>query len=99
MSRPAGPDELLEVLGDGLRAVARDDPGPRGGIPLAGPPDDRPDVPLGHRFADPPVDEVPAAAVEQAAQGEERPGEVDVRGVAVPGLMGAERLLEPRSFE
>src|SRR5438034_5044551 len=99
MSHSAKPDELLEVTGDELRAVVRDDPGPRVGIALAGPLDDRLDVPLGHRFADLPVDDEPAAAVEQAAQVEECPGDVDVRDVDMPVLVGAERLLKALSFE
>ena len=35
MSHTANPNELLEVLGDELGTVVRDDPGPRVGIPLA----------------------------------------------------------------
>src|SRR4029453_2284473 len=49
------PDELLEVLGDELRPVVRDDPRrpPREALP--GPLDDLLDVRLGHRLPDLPV--------------------------------------------
>src|SRR6478609_7495876 len=99
MSHSADPDELLEVLGDELRPVVRDDPGPRVGIPLARPLNDRLDLGLGQALADLPVDEEPTAAVEQAAEVEERPGDVDVRDVDVPVLMHPERLLEAFAFE
>src|SRR4051794_6926333 len=65
MSHPADPDELLEVPGDELRPVVRDDPGPRIGEPLARPLDDRLDLGLGHALTDLPVDEEPAVAVEE----------------------------------
>ena len=94
MSHSADPDELLEVLGDELRPVVRDDPGPRIGIPLAGPLDDRLDLGFGHALADLPVDDEPAAAIEQAAEVEERAGDVDVGDIDVPVLVGPKRLLE-----
>ena len=56
------------------------------------------DVGLGHRLAELPVDDVPAAAVEQAAQVVERPADVDVRDVDVPVLVGPQRLLEARAL-
>src|SRR6266404_1311818 len=94
MSHSADPDELLEILGDELWPVVRDDPRPRVGMPLARPLDDRLDLGLGHALADLPVDDVPAAAVEQATEVEERAGDVDVRDVDVPMLVHPERLLE-----
>src|SRR5256886_6393684 len=99
MSHSADPDELLEVLGDELRPVVRDDPGPRVGMTLACPLNDRLDLGLGHALADLPVDDVPAAAVEQATEVEERAGDVDVRDVVVPVLMHPERLLEAFPLE
>src|SRR4051794_35571543 len=99
MSHPADPDELLELLGDELRAVVRDDPGLGVRVPFARPLDDRLDVGLGHTLADLPVDDEPAAAVEQAAGVEERPGDVDVRDVDVPVLVWTERLLKALPFE
>jgi hypothetical protein len=44
MTHPTDPDELLEVPGDELRPVVRDDPGPLVGEALAGPLEDRLDV-------------------------------------------------------
>src|SRR6478736_5619503 len=98
MSHSADSDELLEILGDELRPVVRDDPGPRVGIPLACPLDDRLDLGLRHALADLPVDDEPAAAVEQATEVEERPGDVDVRDVDVPVLVGPKGLLEALAF-
>src|ERR1700739_3487376 len=94
MSYSAYHDEFLEVLGDELWAVVRDDPGPRVGMPLAGPLDDRLDLGFGHALTDLPVDDEPAASVEQAAEVEECAGDVDVGDVDVPVLMHPERLLE-----
>src|SRR3954449_3870171 len=98
MSHSADPDALLEVLGDELRPVVGDDPRPRVGIPLACPLDDRLDLGFGHALADLPVDDEPAAAVEQAAEVEEGAGDVDGGDVDVPVLMHPERLLEAFSF-
>ena len=69
------------------------------GIPLAGPLDDRLDVGFGHALADLPVDDEPAAAVEEAAEVEERAGDVEVGDVDVPVLVRPERLLEALAFE
>src|SRR3954465_5292123 len=99
MSHPADPDELLEVLGDELRPVVGDDPRPRVGIPLACPLDDRLDLGLGPALAALPVDDIPAAAIEEAAEVEERAGDVDVGDVDVPVLMHPERLLEAFPLE
>src|SRR5579885_571258 len=99
MSHPADPDELLEVLGDELRPIVGDDPRPRVGEALAGPLDDRLDVGLGQALAEFPVGDEPAAAVEEAAEVEEGPGDVDVGDIDVPVLVGAERLLEALALE
>src|SRR5215813_7167791 len=99
MSHPAGPDEFLEALGDELRAVVRDDPRPLPGEALASPLDDRLHFGLGHALADLPVDDEPAAAVEEAAEVEEGPGDVDVGDVDVPVLMGPQWLMEAFPFE
>ena len=68
MRHAADPDELLEVLGDELRPVVRNDPGVPAGKPLVRPLNDRLDVDLGHGLADFPVDDEAAAAVEEAAK-------------------------------
>ncbi|SRR6266571_1540283 len=99
MSHSTDPDELLEVTGDELWAVVRDDPRPGVRVALARPLEDRLDVGFGHRLANLPMDEEPAAAIEQAAEVEERPGDVDVRDIDVPVLVGAEWLLEAFALE
>src|SRR5258705_10192879 len=99
MSHSTDPNELLEVLGDELGAVVRDDPGPLAGETLAAPLDDRLDFRLGHALTNLPVDDESTAAVQQAAEGEEGPGDVDVRDVDVPVFMHPERLLEAFPFE
>ena len=63
--------------------------GAHAGKPLARPLNDRLDVGLGHGLADLPVDDVPTAAVEEAAKIEERPGNVDVGDIDVPVLVGS----------
>src|SRR5947209_837025 len=99
MGHTTDPDELLEVLGDELRPVVRDDPGPRAGDLLPRALDDRLDLGLGHALTDLPVDDEPAAAVEEAAEVEEGPGDIDVRDVDVPVLVGPQGLLEALPFE
>jgi hypothetical protein len=64
------------------------------GVELASRLDDRLDLGFGHALADLPVDEEPAAAIEEATEVEERAGDVDVRDVDAPMLMHPERLLE-----
>src|SRR3954447_26708723 len=59
MSHSADADKLLEVPGDELRAVVRDDPGPLAGILLARPREDRLHLGFGHRLANLPVNEEP----------------------------------------
>src|SRR5215471_9906258 len=98
MSHSADPDELLEILGEELRPVVRDDPRPLAGEALASPLEDRLDLGLGHALAELPVDEEPAVAIEEAAEVKERPGDVDVRDVDVPVLVGSQRLLEALAF-
>src|SRR5262245_41170965 len=60
MGHAAEADELLEVPGDELRPVVREDPGPGVGVTFAGPLDDRLDIGLGHGLPDLPVDDEPA---------------------------------------
>src|SRR5712671_1330159 len=94
VSHTAYADKLLEVPGDKLGAVVRDDPGPLAGKPLARPPEDRLHLGFGHGLADLPVDEEPAVAVEDAAQEEECPADINIRDIDMPVLMRPRRLLE-----
>ena len=65
----------------------------------ARPLDDRLDFGLGHALTDLPVDDEPAAAVQEAAEVEERPGDVEVRDVHMPVFMRFHRLLKAFAFE
>src|SRR5215831_1950088 len=94
MSHSTDSDELLEILGDELRPVVRDDPGPLVGEALTGPLDDRLDLGLGHALLDLPVDDEPAVAIEEAAEREERAGNVDVGDIDVPVFVGPPGLLK-----
>jgi len=91
-------DELLEVSGDELRAVVRDDPGLLAGILLPSPLDDRLHLGFLHGLADLPVDDEPAVAVEDAAQEEEGPADVEIGDIDVPVLMRPQGLLEALSL-
>src|SRR5512135_1845452 len=94
MSHPADADELLEVPGDELRAIVRDDPRPLARVLLASPLDDRLHLGFGHRLADLPVDDEPAVAVKDAAQEEEGPADVEIGDVDVPVNVRRRRLIE-----
>ena len=87
MRHPADADELLEVPGDELGTVVGDEPGMLIRILLARPLED--DLHLGflHGLADLPVHDKAAVAVEDAAQEEEGPADVEVGDVDVPVLM------------
>src|SRR5262249_27857021 len=89
---PRDPDEFLEVLGDELRPIVRDDPGPRLRVLLLRPLYNDLDVRLGHRLPDVPVHDVPAEAIQDAAQVVERPADVEVGNVDMPVLMRDQRL-------
>lgn len=98
MSHAADPNELLEVSREELWAVIRDDSRTGLGVVLASPLKDRFDLRLGHARADFPVGDEAAATVEQAAKGEERAANVDVRNIDVPVLVRLQRLLKTRAF-
>jgi hypothetical protein len=94
VSHTADADELLEVPGDELRAVVRDDPGPLAGKLLARPLEDRLHLGFGPGLADLPVDDEPAVAVEDAAQEGECPADINMRDSDRPVLMRPQRRLE-----
>jgi len=56
------------------------------------------DVPLGHLFADLPVDHVAAEAVQNAAEVVEGPADIDVGDVHMPVFVGLGGLLEATAF-
>jgi hypothetical protein len=99
MRHATEPDELLEILGNELRAVVRDDPRLYIRVSLSCPLDDRLYIRLGHRLPDFPVHNETAAAIMQAAQVKERPGNIDVENVNVSMLVKFQRLLEAFTLE
>ena len=80
-------DELLEVLGDELRAVVGDDAWRDAGVSFAGALEDDFDVGFLHFLADFPVDDEAAAAVEDGAEEVEGAGDVEVADIDVPVLV------------
>ena len=98
MRHSGDPYELLEVLGDELRTIVRDDPGRRVWALLLRPLQDDLDGRLGHRLPDVPVHDVPAETVQDAAQVVERTADVEVGNINVPVLMCCQRLREARAL-
>jgi hypothetical protein len=96
MRHPACTDEILEVPGHELRSVVGDDPGVRTGILFASPLDDRLHLGFLHGLADLPVDDESAIAVEDAAQEEEGPADIEVRDIDVPVLMWSQVACPPK---
>ena len=98
MRHPAYADEILEVPGHELRSIVGDHPGMLTGILFASPLDDRLHVSFLHGLADLPVNDESAITVEDAAQEEEGPADIEVRDVDVPVLMWPQGLLEALPF-
>jgi hypothetical protein len=92
MGHPGQSDEFLEVLGNELWSVVRDDPGPCFRILLLGPLDDDFYVRFQHPLPDLPVDDEAAASVKKAAQIVKRTTDVDIRYVHMPVLVRQKRL-------
>ena len=88
MSHAAEADELVEVAGDELRAVVGDHSGMSVGEFFPRSLEDHLHVGLAHRFAEFPVDEKPARAIQDAGEVVERTADVDVTDVHVPMLVG-----------
>jgi hypothetical protein len=99
MRHAAYPDEFLEILGDKLRTIVRNDPRAGAGVLLACPLDDRLNFGLDHARANLPVNNETATTIEHAAEVEKPASDVDVRDIHVPVILGRERLLKPLSFE
>lgn len=92
MSHPGQSDELFKVLGNKLRAVVRDDPGPCIRILFLGPLDDDLYVGFQHPLPDFPVDNETAASIKKAAQVVKRAADVQVRDVYMPVFVRQKRL-------
>ena len=87
-------DELLEVLDDERGAVVGDDPRVPPRMFFQGPLEDQLHVSLRHVLGDLPVDQIPAAPVQHAAQVIEGAADIQVGDVDVPVFMGSQRLHE-----
>ena len=94
MRHAAESNERLEVLGDKLRAVVADNPRRPFGELLSRPLDDRLDVLLGHAFADLPMHDEAAIAVQERAEVVKRAAEIEVAYIDMPMLVRGERLHE-----
>ena len=91
-------DELLEVLGDELGTVVGDDARLGVGVGFAGALDDGFHVGFLHFFADFPVNDEAAEAVEDGAEEVKRAGDVEVADIDVPVFVGLQRLDEAGAF-
>jgi hypothetical protein len=98
MGHAGDADEFLEVLGDELRAVVADDAWAFAGELFPSALDDGLHVDFLHFFADFPVDDEAAVAVEDRAQEVEGTGDVEVTDIHVPLLVRLEGLDEARAF-
>jgi hypothetical protein len=87
VAHPAEADERLEVLGDELRPVVRDDPQSHTWESFAGPLHDLLDVHLGHYRADLSAVDVTAPAIKDVAHVVECVGDVEVGAIHVPVLV------------
>ena len=98
MGHAAETNELLKILGHELRAVVADDPRLFSGELLARPLDDGLDILLGHAFADLPMDDEAAIAVQQRAEIVKGAAQVEVADIDVPVPVLTLRLYETGSF-
>ncbi len=98
MGHAGDADELLEVLGDELRAVVGDDAWSDAGIGFAGALDDGFHVGFLHFLADFPVDDEAAAAIEDGAEEVKGAGDVEVTDIDVPVFVRLQRLNEAGAF-
>jgi len=90
----ADPDEFLEVPGDELGAVVRDDPRMDANKPLPGPLEDDLYIGFGHPLPKFPMDHITAVAIQNRAQVVEGPTDVDIGHVHVPVLMSTKGLFK-----
>src|SRR5271157_1810417 len=87
-------DELLEIAGNELRAIVRDDAWLRFRVLLLGAFENYFDIRFPHRLPQIPMDEETTEPIQDAAQVIERAAQVDVGNVDMPVLVGLQRLLE-----
>ena len=98
MRHARDPNELLEVLGDKLRAIVRNDSWLGIGKLLTGALQQDLHFRLGHRFPQGPIDDVAAGSVQHRAQIVERRMDIDIGNVDVPMLVWSQGLNKSSSF-
>jgi len=87
MGHAAEANELFEIASDELRPIVGDNPGRGLREQLPGPLQDDLDFAFGHRFANLPVHQVAAVAIQHAAEVVEGAREVKVGDIHVPVLV------------
>ena len=87
-------NELLEIAGNELRTIIRDDAWLRFRVLFLGAFENYFDIRFPHRLAQIPMHEESTEAVQNAAQVIERAAQVDVGNIDMPVLMRLQRLLE-----
>ena len=98
MGHAAEANELLKIFGDELGAVVADNPGFFSGELFPRPLDNRLDILLGHAFADLPMDDEAAIAVQQRAEIVKGAAQVEVADINVPVPVPTLWLYETGSF-
>ena len=91
----ACPDECLEISGDELWAIIRDNPRTCIGVLLPRTLHDGLDIGFCHRLSDLPMHDVSTVSVQQGAQIVEGAADVEIRNVDVPVAMRSQWLYEP----
>jgi hypothetical protein len=92
------PDVFLELTGDELRSIVRDDPGCGLRIALFGPLQNNLYFALTHLLSDLPVHDDPAEAIENTAQVVKRPADIQISNIDVPVLVGAIWIIKSLAF-
>ena len=91
-------NELLEIAGNELRAIVRDDSRLRFRVLLLGSLQNQFDIRFSHGLTQIPMHEETTEPIQNAAQVIERAAQVDVGNVDMPVLMRLQRLLETGSL-
>jgi hypothetical protein len=98
LGHAGAPNELLEVAGDKLGSVIRDDPGFRLRTLFLGSLQKDFDLRVGHGLAQIPVQQEATVSLQDTAQVVESTGQVDVGNIDAPVLVRLRQLLKPRPF-
>ena len=99
MGHPGNADELLEILGDELRPIVGNDPGPGLWKLFLGPLQDDFHIFFRHLLSDLPVDDIATASIQETAEIVKGAVDVEIGDIHVPVLMWQKRLNEAGPFE